>query len=192
MVEVVVTNDLDLFQEACSDTAICPDRGTAIDLVYCALGLSEAGEVQGKVKKLIRDKGLFEEKRAIGTLTGLFSTGDVSDEDRKALKKELGDLLWYVAMMADELDYDLSEVADGVLEKLSERKPMMWKLWHRLFGWDYVHARSPGGVVNTILRIQITPNGRRYVKPWPALPDIIILDEPSSWKITHLTSKGGR
>lgn len=74
-------------------------------IVYPTLGLvNEAGELAGKVKKIFRDKG-----------------GVVSEEDRQALKYELGDVLWYMAQLATELDLTLQEVADANLEKLFSR-----------------------------------------------------------------------
>lgn len=77
-----------------------------VDYVYPALGLAgEAGEVADKVKKLIRDKD-----------------GEVSEKDVEAIKKELGDVLWYLAVLADELGLKLSEVADANLKKLKDRQ----------------------------------------------------------------------
>ena len=74
-------------------------------IVYPTLGLvNEAGELAGKVKKIFRDKG-----------------GVISDEDRQALKYELGDVLWYMAQIATELDLDLQEVAQANIEKLFSR-----------------------------------------------------------------------
>lgn len=70
------------------------------------LGLvGEAGEAADKVKKIIRDKG-----------------GYASAEDKAAIAKELGDVLWYVANVARYLGFSLSDVASGNLEKLSSRK----------------------------------------------------------------------
>jgi NTP pyrophosphatase (non-canonical NTP hydrolase) len=74
-------------------------------IVYPTLGLvNEAGELAGKVKKIFRDKA-----------------GIISEEDRQALKYELGDVLWYMAQIATELDLDLQEVAQANLEKLFSR-----------------------------------------------------------------------
>lgn len=74
-------------------------------IVYPTLGLAnEAGELAGKVKKIFRDKG-----------------GVISDEDRAALKGELGDVLWYLAQICTELDLTLEEVAAANLEKLFSR-----------------------------------------------------------------------
>lgn len=70
------------------------------------LGLvGEAGETADKIKKVIRDKG------------GRADAGDV-----EMIKKELGDVLWYVANVARYLNLPLSEVADGNIKKLSSRK----------------------------------------------------------------------
>jgi NTP pyrophosphatase (non-canonical NTP hydrolase) len=75
-------------------------------LAYPALGLAgEAGEVAEHAKKAIRDDG-----------------GQVGDERRAAMAKELGDVLWYVAQIATELDLDLDEVAQANLDKLSSRQ----------------------------------------------------------------------
>lgn len=74
-------------------------------IVYPTLGLvNEAGELAGKVKKIFRDKG-----------------GQISPEDREALKYELGDVLWYLAQIATELDVSLQDVAEANLEKLFSR-----------------------------------------------------------------------
>lgn len=74
-------------------------------VVYPTMGLvNEAGEVAGKVKKIFRDNG-----------------GEISEEDRLALKKELGDVLWYLAQICTELDLSLQEVAEANLTKLFSR-----------------------------------------------------------------------
>ncbi len=74
-------------------------------IVYPTLGLAnEAGEFAGKVKKIFRDK-----------------EGQISEEDRQALKAELGDVLWYLAQLCTELDLSLSEVAEYNLGKLFSR-----------------------------------------------------------------------
>jgi len=75
-------------------------------LAYPALGLAgEAGEVAEHAKKAIRD-----------------DAGKVTPERRTAMTKELGDVLWYVAQLASELDLDLDEIAKGNLEKLFSRQ----------------------------------------------------------------------
>lgn len=84
---------------------LTPDLISIIGLTYAALGLGEAGEVQGKVKKIIRDSG-----------------GIISDDAKKEISKELGDILWYVAIMCQELKISMNDVAKQNIEKLFSRK----------------------------------------------------------------------
>jgi NTP pyrophosphatase (non-canonical NTP hydrolase) len=94
---------LDEYQKKAAETAMYPEQGK--NMVYTALGLaSEAGEVAGKVKKIIRDEG-----------------GIISDNSRVAIAKELGDVLWYAAQCATELNLTLSEVAKENITKLQGR-----------------------------------------------------------------------
>jgi NTP pyrophosphatase (non-canonical NTP hydrolase) len=75
-------------------------------LTYPALGLAgEAGEVSEHAKKAIRDDG-----------------GQVTEERRSAMAKELGDVLWYVAQLASELELNLDEIAQANLDKLLSRQ----------------------------------------------------------------------
>jgi len=75
-------------------------------LTYPALGLAgEVGEVVEHAKKAIRD-----------------DAGTVTDERREAMAKELGDVLWYVAQLASELELDLDEIASQNLQKLFSRQ----------------------------------------------------------------------
>ena len=84
------------YQEGAKATAIYPKKDA---LAYLALGLvSEAGEVAGKVKKKIRD----------GT-----------DHD---VASEIGDVLWYCAMLADYFDVDLGKIMEDNIDKLQSRK----------------------------------------------------------------------
>jgi NTP pyrophosphatase (non-canonical NTP hydrolase) len=74
-------------------------------VVYPTLGLvNEAGELAGKVKKVLRDRA-----------------GVISPADRDALKHELGDVLWYLAQICTELGLTLDEVAAANLEKITDR-----------------------------------------------------------------------
>lgn len=91
------------YQEKSRKTAIYPHTGESY--VYPTLGLaSEAGEVSGKIKKVIRDKG-----------------GKIDDKTREAIKHELGDVLWYVAQLATELGLSMDDIAEKNIEKLYSR-----------------------------------------------------------------------
>lgn len=92
------------YQSLARETAIYPFKGTLNGLMYTSLGLGEAGEVQGKVKKLFRDGGYDDE------------------EKHQAIADELGDLLWYIANTAAELGFDLGKIGRRNLEKLNSRK----------------------------------------------------------------------
>ena len=84
-------------------TAQFPSIGHPV--IYPTLGLvNEAGEVAGKIKKVFRDKG-----------------GEINEETRSALKAELGDVLWYLAQVATELDLSLDEIAEYNIDKLMDR-----------------------------------------------------------------------
>ena len=48
--------------------------------------------------------------------------GIVSDEDKAELKKELGDVVWYIAVLADSLGLSFEEVIKLNTEKLASRK----------------------------------------------------------------------
>lgn len=92
------------YQIGASETAKYPNIGN--NLTYPVLGLcGEAGEVAEKIKKIMRDKG-----------------GLILDEDREALIKELGDVLWYISAICGELGIELEEVAYKNLIKLQKRK----------------------------------------------------------------------
>ena len=46
----------------------------------------------------------------------------ISNEKKEELKKEVSDVLWYVAIIAMELGATLNEIADINIEKLKSRK----------------------------------------------------------------------
>jgi NTP pyrophosphatase (non-canonical NTP hydrolase) len=92
------------YQTAALSTAVYPNQGA--NFAYPALGLAgEAGEVADKLKKVIRD-----------------NDGVLTDPVRDAVAKELGDVLWYVSVLAKELDYDLESIAKANVEKLLSRQ----------------------------------------------------------------------
>ena len=89
------------YQKECLKTSIYPEE---VGIVYPALGLAgEAGEVADKVKKILRD-------------------GVDSPEYREQIMLELGDVLWYTAVLAHDLGYNLETVARHNVEKLKARQ----------------------------------------------------------------------
>ncbi len=74
--------------------------------IYSALGLAgESGEVAEKIKKILRDDG-----------------GVVTEEKREEIKKELGDVLWYLSQLSADLNIEFNDVAISNIEKIKSRK----------------------------------------------------------------------
>ncbi len=73
---------------------------------YGGLGLvGEAGEIANKLKKVIREHD-----------------GKIPEGLDQDLKKELGDVLWYINFLSVKLGLSLEEVAQANLTKLASRK----------------------------------------------------------------------
>lgn len=79
---------------------------TLMDKTIWAMGIAgEAGEVVEKWKKIIA-----------------YHNGQITSEDLQELKKELGDIIWYIAVFAHSLGISLDEVIQLNVEKLKDRK----------------------------------------------------------------------
>ncbi len=91
--------DFNTYQKQAHQTAVYPpDMGMA----YCVTGLcAECGEVADKVAKYYRGDGALNEE---------------------GLKKELGDVLWFIAELSTHLQFDLQDVAEMNLQKLADRQ----------------------------------------------------------------------
>ena len=88
------------YQKLAKTTAVYP---TQHRIIYPALGLcGEAGEVADKIKKIIREDSTLEQ--ALGSIY-----------------MELGDVLWYVAILADDLGIELEDIAKWNIRKLQQR-----------------------------------------------------------------------
>jgi len=92
------------YQAGALETAVYPGQNTIRGVEYNLFGLlGEAGELANKYKKIMRN-------------------GKSPYDHHKDLVSELGDVLWYAAVLANELGYDLSEVAEMNQQKLAARK----------------------------------------------------------------------
>lgn len=96
---------LNEYQEQTATSAVYPGKGSILGLLYTGLGLGEAGEIQGKIKKIVRDDNFI-----------------MTPEKRVQIIKELGDLMWYISQTATELDTTLEEVAKINIDKLQGRR----------------------------------------------------------------------
>jgi len=91
------------YQKWTRTTAVYPKNK---ELEYLLLGLcSETGEICGKVKKIIRDKGSI-----------------FSKEDKIGIGDEISDVLWYIARLADHFECKLVDILEQNIEKLESRK----------------------------------------------------------------------
>lgn len=99
------------YQARAHETASYPygtvgKESQSVAYIYPALGLAEeAGEVAGKFAKAVRDED-----------------GAVSVERKEAVKKELGDVCWFVAELCTVMGFTLEEVMQKNLDKLASRK----------------------------------------------------------------------
>jgi NTP pyrophosphatase (non-canonical NTP hydrolase) len=94
---------LDEYQKRALSTNINPGTHIFFDRMFGLVG--EAGELADKVKKWIRDDNAEWDKL-----------------DKHMMMDELGDVLWYVATIAETLGYALDEVAQHNIDKLASRK----------------------------------------------------------------------
>lgn len=84
-------------------TAVYPEQ---YNIIYPALGMNgEAGEVADKVKKVIRD-----------------NNSQFTEEKKREIAKEIGDVLWYCAVLAHDIGFSLEEVGRMNIDKLKSRQ----------------------------------------------------------------------
>lgn len=90
--------DFKEYQESARRTAVYPDE---YKLIYPTLGLNgEVGEFANRIKRVLRDRTRLDNDEAI---------------------TKMGDILWYFAQLATELDLSLDEIAKRNLERLKEK-----------------------------------------------------------------------
>ena len=96
--------NFDEYQAKATTTSTLTDNN--IKPLYFTLGLTgEAGEIAEKIKKIIRNHD-----------------GDFSKLDLDDIKKELGDVLWYLAMLSHTFGISFDDVAKTNIDKLADRK----------------------------------------------------------------------
>lgn len=95
--------NLDEYQKRALTTSRPKDAPDEIFHLLLAL-CGESGEIAEKAKKIIRDKG-----------------SDFTQWDKDDIVKELGDVLWYVAVIANYFDISLGEVGEKNIAKLADR-----------------------------------------------------------------------
>ena len=124
---------MDLFEYQTKAMNTCMDSSR--NMSYMALGLmSEVGEFTGKIAKAIRKGNVYIGKEIQGNID-CKNDSDIhfdynafirNEQDiiefEKGLRAELGDILWFVAGIAEVMGWDLSEVAQENIAKLSSRK----------------------------------------------------------------------
>lgn len=97
--------DFSEYEKLAARTAVFTGKQKEYILAYLTLGVTgEAGEIAEKIKKIMRN-----------------DEGVVSEEKREALKQEVGDVLWYLAMLSRELNFSLEDAAKANIEKLTDR-----------------------------------------------------------------------
>ena len=94
---------LNEYQQKALETAVYPQE---YKVIYPALGLTgEAGECSDKVKKVIRD-----------------NNGELTVEKKVEIAKEIGDVLWYCATLANDIGFDLETIGQMNYDKLHSRQ----------------------------------------------------------------------
>ena len=92
------------YQEKALTTAINNPDPLMAKTIWVMGITGEAGEVVEKWKKIVA-----------------YKDGKITPEDLEELKKELGDVMWYIAVLADSLGLKLDDVIELNLKKLKDR-----------------------------------------------------------------------
>lgn len=96
---------LDEYQKEALVTAVFTDDEYK-DLSHWVLGITgEAGEIAEKLKKIVRDKNAM-----------------LDSDDKQEIAKEIGDVLWYLAVLAKHLGYKMDDVGKLNIKKLRSRQ----------------------------------------------------------------------
>ncbi len=94
---------LNKYQQKALTTAVYPEDKK---IIYPTLGMTgEAGEVADKVKKVLRDNHQM-----------------FTYDKKTEIAKEIGDVLWYCAVLAHDIGFSLEEVGSMNIAKLASRQ----------------------------------------------------------------------
>lgn len=95
------------FQAICETTDVGTSAQDCLEpgWLYYVLGVAgETGELAEKIKKLFRDK-----------------KGVIDDEFKDGVAKEIGDVMWYLARLADNFGISFNDIAQMNVDKLASR-----------------------------------------------------------------------
>lgn len=88
--------------------------------VYAINGLAaEVGEIQDKIAKWVRKGYIFIQDNQVHFTSDAVASGQDLPEE---LAKEVGDVLWFVALLAKRLGFSLEEIASRNIAKLASRQ----------------------------------------------------------------------
>lgn len=92
------------------------------NMIYPAMGVcGEAGELLDKIKKHWRNKSKHSPDNKLAVVDNM-SSKSLSAEERTEIVKEVGDVLWYLNALAQELGTTLEYCARENVAKLLDRQ----------------------------------------------------------------------
>lgn len=118
--------ELDEYQNwalrTCGDEISDPELAQALASAGIVKGTEAYSTVYKKIHMLTTACGIGGEGGEVSDLLKKH-VGHGHPLDRDKVKKELGDCLWYIAVMADAIGERLSDVAEANVQKLLKRYP---------------------------------------------------------------------
>lgn len=118
-----MTIDFDTYQKQTNSFALYPKEDPLISLSYLTLGLTgESGEVAEVLKKLIRKRVPISEILSKDPEAVHDDHVELRQKTREHLASEMGDVLWYLAQLAEQCGFSLQDIAHANILKLAERQ----------------------------------------------------------------------
>ena len=110
-------SNLKRYQDMCKATAAVLENKDS-EILTWGLGIAgEAGDVASCIKKTVIHK----------------------NDQREGIKENMGDTLWYIAMICNHYGWDLSDIISNNVEKLKKRYPD---------GWNIKNAQRDGTMID--------------------------------------------